>query len=88
LGAGPAMTTWASGALVRVMGKYGDMTYLQGRTCVANGLNQYASVGGTAFSYDGRGNLTSDGARLHLRRRQPAAEGGADAMRAFLKLFQ
>jgi RHS repeat-associated protein len=28
-----------------------------------NGLNQYASVGGTSFGYDGRGNLTSDGSR-------------------------
>jgi RHS repeat-associated protein len=26
-----------------------------------NGLNQYASVAGTTFSYDGNGNLTSDG---------------------------
>ena len=57
------MTTWASGALGRIMGEYGDMTYFQGQTYVANGLNQYASVSGTAFSYDGRGNLTSDGAR-------------------------
>jgi RHS repeat-associated protein len=32
-------------------------------TYVANVLNQYASVSGTAFSYDGRGGLTSDGAR-------------------------
>jgi RHS repeat-associated protein len=30
---------------------------------VANGLNQYSSVGGTSFSYDGKGNLTSDGIR-------------------------
>jgi YD repeat-containing protein len=29
----------------------------------ANGLNQYAAVGGTAYSYDARGNLTSDGVR-------------------------
>lgn len=28
-----------------------------------NGLNQYTSVSGTGFSYDLRGNLTSDGAR-------------------------
>ena len=27
-----------------------------------NGLNQYTSVGGAAFSYDANGNLTSDGA--------------------------
>jgi hypothetical protein len=31
----------------------------------ANGLNQYASVGGTSFAYDGRGNLTSDGSRTY-----------------------
>ncbi len=29
----------------------------------ANGLNQYASVGGAALTYDGRGNLTSDSSR-------------------------
>lgn len=28
-----------------------------------NGLNQYATVGGTTYSYDARGNLTSDGSR-------------------------
>jgi RHS repeat-associated protein len=28
-----------------------------------NGLNQYTNISGTAFSYDLRGNLTSDGAR-------------------------
>jgi hypothetical protein len=28
---------------------------------VANGVNEYPSVAGTAFSYDGNGNLTSDG---------------------------
>jgi YD repeat-containing protein len=28
---------------------------------VPNALNQYGSVGGTAFTYDVRGNLTSDG---------------------------
>ncbi|MGH8335774.1 MAG: RHS repeat-associated core domain-containing protein, partial [Gammaproteobacteria bacterium] len=33
------------------------------KTYGANGLNQYATVAGTSFSYDGRGNLTSDGAR-------------------------
>ena len=27
----------------------------------ANGLNQYSTVGGTTFGYDGRGNLNSDG---------------------------
>lgn len=33
------------------------------RSYVRNGRNQYTSVSGTAFSYDLRGNLTSDGAR-------------------------
>ncbi len=31
----------------------------------ANGLDQYASVSGTSFSYDARGNLSSDGARAY-----------------------
>jgi RHS repeat-associated protein len=30
---------------------------------VANTLNQYSSVAGTSYTYDGRGNLTSDGSR-------------------------
>src|ERR1019366_3015348 len=29
----------------------------------ANGLNQYSAVAGTSFTYDSRGNLTSDGTR-------------------------
>lgn len=33
------------------------------KSYVANGLNRYTSVAGTNFSYDGRGNLTSDGVR-------------------------
>jgi hypothetical protein len=33
------------------------------RSYTANGLNQYASVSGTSFSYDARANLTSDGSR-------------------------
>lgn len=33
------------------------------RSYTPNGLNQYASVGGTSFTYDDRGNLTSDGSR-------------------------
>ncbi|MEM9377547.1 MAG: RHS repeat-associated core domain-containing protein, partial [Pseudomonadota bacterium] len=32
---------------------------------VANGLNQYTSVDGSAFSYDGNGNLTSDGSTVY-----------------------
>lgn len=35
------------------------------RSYVRNGLNQYTSVGGVNSSYDGRGNLLSDGARTH-----------------------
>jgi len=33
------------------------------KSYVPNGLNQYTSVGGTNYSYDLRGNLTSDGVR-------------------------
>ncbi len=33
------------------------------KSYTANGLNQYASVSGTSFAYDPRGNLTSDGTR-------------------------
>jgi RHS repeat-associated protein len=33
------------------------------RTYVPDGLNRYASVAGTNYTYDGRGNLTSDGVR-------------------------
>jgi RHS repeat-associated protein len=33
------------------------------RNYTANGLNQYTNVGGSAFNYDGRGNLISDGGR-------------------------
>jgi RHS repeat-associated protein len=36
---------------------------VQTQTYVTNGLNQYSSLSGTSFSYDGRGNLTSDGTR-------------------------
>jgi len=31
------------------------------RSYATNGLNQYATVGGTGFTYDPNGNLTSDG---------------------------
>ncbi len=41
--------TWAAGAA--------------SRTYARNGLNQYTAVSGTGFSYDLRGNLTSDGSR-------------------------
>jgi RHS repeat-associated protein len=33
------------------------------RSYTPDGLNRYASVAGTSYSYDGRGNLTSDGSR-------------------------
>lgn len=33
------------------------------RNYTPDGLNRYAGVAGTSYSYDGRGNLTSDGAR-------------------------
>jgi RHS repeat-associated protein len=33
------------------------------RSYTANGLNQYTNVGGSAFNYDARGNLISDGSR-------------------------
>jgi RHS repeat-associated protein len=33
------------------------------RTYTRNGLNQYTTISGTGFTYDQRGNLTSDGAR-------------------------
>jgi RHS repeat-associated protein len=34
-----------------------------GKTYTSDALNRYSSVSGTAFTYDGRGNLTSDGTR-------------------------
>jgi RHS repeat-associated protein len=35
------------------------------RPYVANGLNQYSSAGGTSFTYDARGNLTSSGSATY-----------------------
>jgi RHS repeat-associated protein len=35
--------------------------YAVNRTYTSNGLNQYSAAGPASFSYDGRGNLTSDG---------------------------
>jgi RHS repeat-associated protein len=35
------------------------------KSYVPNGLNQYGSVAGTAYSYDANGNLTSDGANTY-----------------------
>ncbi|QIG79935.1 RHS repeat domain-containing protein [Stakelama tenebrarum] len=49
---------------------------------VANGLNQYSSVAGTAFSYDGNGNLTSDGSTNYgydVQNRLTSASGGHSA---------
>jgi YD repeat-containing protein len=36
------------------------------RTYTTNGLNQYTGTGGSTFTYDDNGNLTSDGARAYL----------------------
>lgn len=36
------------------------------RSYAANGLNQYASVGGAAYGYDSNGNLTSDGTTAYI----------------------
>ncbi len=47
-----------------------------------NGLNQYTSIDGTAFAYDARGNLTSDGARTltyDLENRLIAVSGAVSA---------
>ena len=48
----------------------------------ANGLNQYPAVGGTAFSWDPRGNLTSDGSTTYsydLENHLTAASGTYNA---------
>lgn len=45
-----------------------------------NGLNQYTAVGGTAFNYDARGNLISDGSRnfsYDLENRLKSVSGAA-----------
>jgi len=42
---------------------YSSLPSTRNQAYVANGLNQYARVSGAGFSYDGRGNLTSDGTR-------------------------
>ena len=47
---------------------------------VPNGLNQYSSVSGTTFTYDLRGNLTSDGSRTFaydLENRLTSVSGSA-----------
>jgi hypothetical protein len=36
-----------------------------GASCT-NGLNQYTAAGGAAFTYDGNGNLKSDGANTYV----------------------
>jgi RHS repeat-associated protein len=48
----------------------------------ANGLNQYASVGGTTLSYDANGNLTSDGSTTYgydVENRLISASGAKNA---------
>ena len=50
------------------------------KTYVPDGLNRYASVAGTSFSYDARGNLTSDGSRTFtydIENRLRTVTGGA-----------
>ena len=54
-----------------------------GAAYVANGLNQYASVAGHSFSYDARGNLTSDGTRsftYDVENRLLSEAGGSQAV--------
>jgi RHS repeat-associated protein len=56
------------------------------RSYTANGLNQYASVSGTSFSYDARANLTSDGSRnfsYDLENRLTAVSGSASMTLAY-----
>ncbi|QLQ13379.1 MAG: hypothetical protein HZY74_08935 [Brevundimonas sp.] len=54
---------------------------------VPDGLNQYDSVGGTAFTHDARGNLTSDGTRTYtydpLNRLTGITGGGASVTLAY-----
>ncbi len=50
------------------------------RSYARNGLNQYTNVGGTAFTYDLRGNLTNDGSRAFaydLENRLTSVNGAA-----------
>lgn len=52
------------------------------RGYTANGLNQYASAGSAAFTYDANGNLTSDGTTTYLydiENRLVSASGGTTA---------
>jgi len=42
---------------------YSYFSLPQSKGYVPDGLNRYASVGGTTYNYDRRGNLTSDGSR-------------------------
>jgi RHS repeat-associated protein len=42
---------------------YSYFSLPQSKSYTPDGLNRYASVAGTAYGYDGRGNLTSDGSR-------------------------
>jgi RHS repeat-associated protein len=53
-----------------------------GKNYVANGLNQYDSVGGTPYTHDANGNLTSDGATTYaydVENRLVSASGAKNA---------
>lgn len=56
--------------------------YAVNRSYTANGLNQYSAAGGTSFSYDSNGNLTSDGSTTFgydSENRLVSASGGHSA---------
>lgn len=58
--AGQVVTRTRSNTLYRYTG-YVDRQ----EAYTPNGLNQYTSVGGTAFTHDANGNLTSDGSNSY-----------------------
>lgn len=91
----PATTTWDSintfeynptGQIVRetlsnTLYEHGDEDAFDGAYAV-NGLNQYTSVDGTAYSYDALGNLTSDGVNTYtydIENRLLTVRGGQTA---------
>src|SRR3546814_19656712 len=45
------------------------------RSYLINGLNRIMNVGSTAFSYDGRGNLTNDGTNAFTYRHEERSVG-------------
>jgi RHS repeat-associated protein len=60
--------------------RYAYTAKTQSTVYVPDGLNRYASVGGVTFTYDKRGNLTSDGTRTlsyDLENRLLSVKGGA-----------